>query len=168
MSAVLDPRQCWRTPDLLWKTMNDIWRFNVDAASDSESYLCTNWFGPDHECEPNRDGLSARWDICGFQTRAYCNPGFSSIAVWLEKAYREVSENIELAVVMSHVQTSAAWWREWAMKANEIYLLSPRVQFVPREGVEGNGNNRDNCLIVYRRSPAVYCSPRIVTWRWKP
>lgn len=158
-----DPRQCWRTPPELWAKMSRRWDFYIDVAADSKSALCPEWFGPDHPAVYHRDGLTARWPY-----RAYCNPGFSGIAPWLEKAHGEVTYGYcDMAVVMTHVQTSARWFSDWAMRADEIIFLTPRVQFVPAPGIPSSTNSRDNMLVIYRRRPRNPPHPNFSVWNWR-
>lgn len=159
----LDPRQCWRTPPELWGRMNRIWQFYMDAAASTQSALCGLWCGPDHPHTNRRDGLSADW-----ASRTYCNPGFSNITPWLEKAHNEVRRRgIDLAVVMTHVQTSSRWFCDWAMRSDEIIFLTPRVQFVPVPGIPASTNSRDNMLVVYRRSVCEPPRPQFRVWNWR-
>lgn len=163
MSA-LEPRQCWRTPPDLWGQLNCIWPFTVDAAADKESALLPCYYGHDNSYDPYKDGLLASWR----EEYVYCNPGFGDMAPWLAKAITETRGECYLAVVMALVDPSTVWWSDLAMQADEIVFLTPRVKFIPHQGVKMSSNSKPNCLLVYRRRPPYeHAMPAFRVWKWK-
>lgn len=144
-------RQCWRTPPELWA-------------------------GPDHEKDFLRDGLTVEWRDWAYaltpeQTAChslYCNPGFSNLGPWCRHVRQETNAGFPCGVVMAMVAPSTEWWRDWAMVADEIVLLTPRVNFLPPPGVKPSTNNHDNALLIYRHGPPRlgHASPRVTTWQW--
>ena len=81
---------------------------------------------------------------------------------------RESGSPFNLAVMMVLVAPSTDWWNTWALKADEIIYLTPRVNFVAPPGIKQTSNNRDNALLVYRRVPdGMTGGARHMTWRWK-
>ena len=161
-------RQCWRTPLDLWGLLQDIYRFDIDAAADSKSALLPIWFGPNHPTPEMRDGLAVRWADHG--SRVYCNPGFGNPGPWAIKGINAVRQDhgrIDLYVQMSLIAAQAKWWGNYTMAADEIIMLSPRPQFVAPPGIKQSGNARENCLLVYRQGPTIPNStPRVRLWRW--
>lgn len=162
---VISPeRQCWRTPPELWDRILSIYNPTVDLAANGENHLCSEWFGPDHPDPERRDGLTGYVSPYG---TLYCNPGFSFMGVWCKRVRELTRSGVPCGVVMSPVSTSTKWWREWAMTADEVILLTPRVQFLPPEGVKGSSNSHDNCLLIYRSGPTDASAPRFSVWAWK-
>ena len=171
-------RQCWRTPPELWARIVTHWNPQIDLAANSENHLCDIWCGPDHVLEDRRDGLSFQlakhwrydcpWVYLDHAPRAlYCNPGFSGLGPWCEHVRRQTWAGFPLGIVMAMVAPSTEWWREWALKADEIIMLTPRVNFIPPPGVKPSTNNHDNCLLLYRHGPQLqHATPRFSTWQW--
>lgn len=162
-------RQTWRTPPDLWAKIAAIWHPQIDLAADSTNHLCEMWCGPDKANDYMRDGLTfPAHDYREICHTLYCNPGFSNIGPWCEHVRRETWAGFPLGIMMVLVSPSTAWWNEWAMKADEIIMLTPRVQFVPPPGVKPSSNSKDNCLLLYRHGPKlINPSPRFSTWAWK-
>ncbi|HPU86312.1 MAG TPA: DNA N-6-adenine-methyltransferase [Candidatus Latescibacteria bacterium] len=170
-----DIRQEWRTPKNLWDLMDACYRFNFDLAANSGNALCEAWVGPDNKAEWLRDIFSplAGRVFAGEEPRtirAYCNPGFSGFAQWLPRCRDLIRQfdAFDFIVVMALVDPSTGWWAQWAMDADEIVFLRPRVQFVAPPGVRASSNTKPNCLLIYRPRPVnYYADPRFVNWDWK-
>lgn len=166
-------RQCWRTPQDLWGKICSIWHPGVDMAASSSNHLCPVWFGPDHHRPDLRDGLSVPMaalfkSINLMSGVAYCNPGFSGLGSWCEFARQQTNAGYPMIIVMAMVAPSTEWWTQYALTADEIIYLTPRVNFVPPEGIEPSRNNHDNCLLIYRHGPVLqHAAPRCATWNWK-
>ena len=167
----IDPRQEWETPPDLWAAINDEFHPTIDVCATAANAKCFWYIGPQGE----EEGRAELWGIDGLQTEwlqgdnqaAWCNPGFSNIRPWLQRAYEQTQAYKGVAVVAGLVSPSTFWWRDWGCKANEIRLLSPRVQWIPAPGIEAEGgNSRENCLFVFRPGPRPPM-PMIWTWEWR-
>lgn len=160
-------RQCWQTPPELWAQIKKFWNPQIDLAADSTNHLCDCWCGPDHEAPSMRDGLTVNLSNLRYDA-LYCNPGFTGMGDWCKRVRRETWGGFPLGIVMAMVSPSTAWWNEWAMLADQIILLSPRVQFVPPAGIKPSSNSHDNCLLIYRYGPPTTATtPHFTSWRWK-
>lgn len=161
-------RQCWRTPPELWAGIMRYWNPQIDIAANSDNHLCSLWCGPDHEDEDKRDGLAVPFSSYSSAKSLYCNPGFSNLGPWCRHVRQETNAGFPCGVVMAMVAPSTEWWRDWAMVADEIVLLTPRVNFLPPPGVKPSTNNHDNALLIYRHGPPRlgHASPRVTTWQW--
>ena len=97
--------QEWRTPS------------EVMAALEAEFHFTLDPCGPDI-----LDGLTMPW----VDERVYCNPPYrrGQIEQWLAKA-REAA----LAVYLLPSRTGAAWWHDYAMRADEIRFIRGRLKF---------------------------------------
>jgi hypothetical protein len=91
------------------------------------------------------NGLYASWANYG---AVWCNPGFSACAQWLDKAASE-AERGTTSVVLTHACHGARWFRTRLAKANAVWLINPRINFLPPEDVEPSSNNRDSYLWVF-------------------
>ncbi len=70
----------WRTPDWLFRSLNNRFRFTVDSAATSKNNKLQYFFN---------DGLSNSWK----HHMVFCNPPFSDKSKWIEKAHYEVLNN---------------------------------------------------------------------------
>lgn len=150
-------RQEWRTPDDFFCVLNNEFGFELDAAATRENAKCPHFLSPD------TDALAEAW-LDRF-TSVFCNPGFSNLMPWIEKAHIESARaSCGVVVVVALCSPSTRWWacaEEWA---TEIRLLRPRVQFEPPPGIKPSSNARENVAVVFRKKPA--CSPRARIWTW--
>jgi len=104
----------WRTPPELFRVLNGQWRFTLDVAADEESALCASW------C---LDGLSESWA----PHSVWCNPPYSNILPWVEKALTEVYAE---TTMLLPVFTEAAWFERLIDARATLMFLKPRVRFV--------------------------------------
>lgn len=167
MISERDIRQEWETPDDFFGVVNAEFRFQLDVAATRENRKCTGWIGR----KENALSPKCPW-IYPSERRVWLNPGFSGVGPWMKKAYEESQRYPDaVVVVMARISPSAKWWRNWAMKASEIRLLTgsvpkkSRVHFIPPPGVEASSNTQENCLIIFRPNPH-NLPPRIWTWDW--
>lgn len=89
------------------------------------------------------DGLSASWVNYG---AVWCNPGFSACAAWLAKAVKEREQGVT-SLVLTHATHTAGWYHQHKKLADR-WLITPRINFLPPEGVTPSSNNRDSLLWV--------------------
>ncbi len=158
----------WATPQNFAVVVKQRYDLNFDAAADRGNALTHAYISE------TQDALSisvwARSNKAG--SRVWLNPPHRKFLPWFEKAYEQViaeHRRVDIIVVMALPSFSSKWWRRYAEKADEIIDLSPRVQFVPPEGLDTNnsGNSRERCLIVFRREPRHPVAPARYTWHWK-
>jgi phage N-6-adenine-methyltransferase len=103
-----------------FQKLNERFCFTVDAASSIENRkLDRHWTIDDN-------GLAQPWS----GERVYCNPPYSDIAPWVDKAWSET--NAELIVLLLPAnRTEQTWWQ----KGIEPYRDRPRsflrVEFLP-------------------------------------
>ena len=98
------------------------------------------------------DGLRASWANYG---AVWCNPGFSECAKWLDKAAAEAERGVT-SLVLTHACHGARWFRKRKEQASAIWLINPRINFLPPEGVTPTSNNRDSYLWVFSGK---FCNP---------
>lgn len=113
--------QTWRTPAAVYEALDAEFRFTLDPC-----HAGAIW-----------DGTAISWA----GQRVYCNPPYKSIAPWLAKA-REA----DVAVYLLPSRTGAAWWHEYALKADEIRFVRGRLKF---GGAAGNAPEW-SVILVYR------------------
>lgn len=126
-------------------------RFGLDACAEPHNAKAPRFLAPvgtyDYHAQGLTafDGLSASWTNYG---AVWCNPGFSACAQWLDKAASE-AERGTTSVVLTHACHGARWFRTRLAKANAVYLINPRINFLPPEDVEPSSNPKDSLLWVF-------------------
>jgi phage N-6-adenine-methyltransferase len=137
-------RDNWATPDNFWEWVNGIYDFNFDACAEASNARCADYYSLEH----GQDSLSLPW-----HGRVWCNPPFSDAERWHWKAACEVTAGrCEFAAVLGHANVGMAWFQRVVKEYRpDVWLLSPRVQFKPPNGVKASSNDRDSALCVYRR-----------------
>lgn len=89
-----------RTPDAFWLPLNERHRFTLDAAATDANTKCERWCA---------DGLKESWG----GARVWCNPPYSDIRPWVEKAHQEMASGCELVVMLLPAnRTEQRWWQE--------------------------------------------------------
>jgi len=121
-------RQNWKTPEKLYKDLDDEFHFDFDPC-------------PTH---PNFDGLTCEWGVSTF-----LNPPYSQVKLWLQKALVEHDKN-KIVVALLPSRTGTSWFHEYVLPhATEIRFIRGRLQF------DDCGMNApfDSLIIIY--SPEV-------------
>jgi phage N-6-adenine-methyltransferase len=79
--------------------------WDLDVAACDEAHLAAAYFTKAH------DGLSQPWRA----PRVWCNPPYSQISAWVEKAWLEYNaERFDvLAMLLPAVKTEQSWWHEF-------------------------------------------------------
>ena len=112
------------TPPELFAALDRRFRFTIDVAALPHNRKCTRYFAPpaprpwgcmwEVECLPVAvDGLRQPWH----GERVWCNPPYSNIRPWVEKATQEWGlgrgVGAELIVMLLPAnRTEQAWWQE--------------------------------------------------------
>ncbi|MGI6260003.1 MAG: DNA N-6-adenine-methyltransferase [Anaerolineaceae bacterium] len=105
------------TPQWLFDKLNEHYRFDVDVCALPENAKCERYYTPDV------DGLKQDWT-----GNCWMNPPYGrEIGKWLRKAY-ESSLSGATVVCLVPARTDTAWWHEYAMKG-EIIFLRGRLKF---------------------------------------
>lgn len=101
------------TPPELLEALEREFRFTLDPCPlDDSAVAGSSLWG--------RDGLMLGWG----GHRVFCNPPYSDIGLWLEKA-REAT----LAVYLLPVKSDLGWWHRHVMAASEVRFILGRLRF---------------------------------------
>ena len=77
------------------------------------------------------DGLIDDWS----GRLAFMNPPFSSLLVWMKRAFQQWQiGNIETVVCLVPVRSDSAWFQQTLSPIADIYLLQGRVRFLDTQG----------------------------------
>ena len=162
--------QDWETPPDFWAVLNEEFGFQLDAAASVNNTKCKAyieegalWEGCAWVCET---------EIGVWRTRVYCNPPFTNMMPWVQKAYAEAQKHPYAVVGVVGPLSAAKWFVFCYEAAREIRILTPRIQFVAPPGLKQSSNSKDNVFIVFRyRSPledVVLNEDAIISvWNWR-
>ena len=88
-----------RTPDYYWQPLHAVCKFTLDAAATEANTKLPRF------C---RDGLAEAWS----RERVWCNPPYSSIRPWVEKAHAEWKRASLIAMLLPANRTEQSWWQD--------------------------------------------------------
>lgn len=140
-------RDEWQTPPELFAKWNSKFKFTVDAASSgSNKQLPTHW-------TKRSNGLAQSWG----KHRVWCNPPYSDITPWVEKAS---SFEADLAVLLVPAWTDRKWFQAiikigkesgpWSEGRVSIDFLPGRIKFL-KNGKPSDSAPFPSCLIIFGR-----------------
>lgn len=113
----------WATPAETFDALNAEFRFADDACP----------LGGD------ANGLLREW-----ASPCFCNPPYSEIGPWMEKAHLEAMAG-KVVVMLVPSRTDTRWWHDYAMKASEIRFIRGRLKF----GSAKTGAPFPSCVVVF-------------------
>ena len=134
----------------------------LDVCATRENSKCSDWY----TVESN--GLDDSW-----WQPWWCNPPYSGIAAWVEKAKTATAPGLMLVPLAAETE----WWREAWSTATECAFLSPRVQFLKdgrpimtldkRTGKMKKGSVAFGSAVFVFGPRLVDGPPRVGVLRWK-
>jgi site-specific DNA-methyltransferase (adenine-specific) len=109
----------WVTPDLLYNKLNEEFKFDLDPCSTDENAKCIEHFTKED------NGLSKDWR----GRRVFCNPPYSEINKWVEKAYYETCKDNTLVVMLIPSRTDTKYFHNFIYNRTEIRFIKGRLKF---------------------------------------
>ena len=109
----------WETPQELFDQLNSEFRFTLDACSTDENAKCEKHYTMENS------GLLADW---GGET-VFCNPPYSQIKKWVEKAYYEGCKDNTVVVLLIPARTDTRWFHNYIQYRSEIRFVKGRLRF---------------------------------------
>jgi len=109
----------WATPQAVFDALNEEFSFDLDPCATDENHKCENYY------TLAQNGLSKDWG--GHQV--FCNPPYSHIAEWVEKAYREGSKDNTTVVLLIPARTDTRYFHNFILHRSEIRFLKGRLKF---------------------------------------
>lgn len=111
----------WGTPPEVFRLLNEVYDFQLDAASTDENYLCPHHFTSD--C----DGLAQDW---ARHRRVWLNPPYGrTISQWMRKAYEESRKGC-LVVCLVPARVDTKWWHDWVLNKAKVTFFKGRLRFI--------------------------------------
>ena len=109
----------WETPEGLFSALDSEFHFDLDPCATSGNHKCDNYYTKEE------DGLTKSWG----GRRVFCNPPYSKIAVWVEKAYRETRTDNTLVVLLIPSRTDTRYFHDFIYHRSEIRFWKGRLRF---------------------------------------
>lgn len=109
----------WETPDYLYKKLDNEFHFDLDPCATEHNHKTEEYFTIDN------DGLSKNWG----GHRVWCNPPYSEIIKWAQKAFEESLKPNTLVVLLAPSRTDTKWFHDYVYHHSEIRFVKGRVKF---------------------------------------
>ncbi|AUR89915.1 DNA N-6-adenine-methyltransferase [Vibrio phage 1.134.O._10N.222.52.B8] len=134
-------RDLWMTPGFIFDYYNRRFNFTCDVACSDENRLVR-----DHWLTEDDNALFYGTD---WHTRNWCNPPYSNIRPWVEKAINEMSSG-RLTVMLIPADTSVKWFKLAFDNCSECHFISGRLSFVNGATKKPvSGNNKGSVVFVF-------------------
>ncbi|MCC8366562.1 phage N-6-adenine-methyltransferase [Xenorhabdus sp. PB61.4] len=136
-------KDLWQTPLPLFKALNLEFKFTLDVAASAQNTLCT------HYLTERDNALESDWLSHG---AIWCNPPYSNIKPWVEKAAIECQKQLQPVVMLVPSDTSVGWFKLALDTVDEVRLITGgRLSFINAETQKTvNGNNKGSLLLIWR------------------
>ena len=122
--------------------------FSIDAAASYENAKMPRFY-TEQDC-----GLTASWA----GERVYCNPPYSNIRPWIEKAWAETAAELIVMLLPSN-RTEQGWWQDLVEPRRDrddsplsVEFMRGRIRFLKRGQQEVKPNERPpfgSCLLIW-------------------
>ncbi|MDC9591746.1 phage N-6-adenine-methyltransferase [Xenorhabdus sp. XENO-10] len=136
-------KDLWQTPLSLFLALDLEFGFYLDAAADAQNTLCA------HYLTERDNALECDWESYG---GIWCNPPYSNITPWVEKAAIECRKQLQPIVMLVPADTSVGWFDLAYETVDEVRLITGgRIQFVPAIVRGKNSSNpKGSMLLIWR------------------
>jgi phage N-6-adenine-methyltransferase len=137
------------TDPALFAAWDERFLFTVDVAAAAHNAKCERFYTLED------DGLAQSWD----RERVWCNPPYSNIRPWVQKAYDEISAELIVQLLPAN-RTEQSWWQEIVEPIRDrsrrltVHFLPGRPRFVQKPGLTAAKGARPPfgcCLLIWRR-----------------
>lgn len=139
---------CFNTPEHVFKQLNDIFSFELDAACDSTNIKCEKGF----KYDLGEDGLSGSWG----NHRVFCNPPFSVKDKWIAKAVHETQQGdcpVCVMILPLNCVSAGAFYDNVIAGGFQYEILKGRIQFIDNQTKEiANGNNTGTVIVYFKKA----------------
>lgn len=94
----------WSTPQDLFDSLNEVYKFTLDPCADNTNYKCSKYY------TKAENGLMQEWT----NEIVFCNPPYGrDIKNWVEKSFYENIHNNALVVMLIPARTDTQWFHEY-------------------------------------------------------
>lgn len=130
----------WRTPECLYRALDQEFAFTIDVAADHDNAHCDRFF--DREA----DALAQSWA----GERVFCNPPYGrELDQWIRKGMLEAQDNGALVVMVLPARTGNRWFHRYVLPHAEIRFIPGRLNF--QRGSPGRSRAPfDSMVVIFR------------------
>lgn len=114
----------WETPQAFYNELNKEFNFTLDPCATDNNHKCERYF----TIEEN--GLNQNWG----GERVWCNPPYSEIAKWCEKAFYETKQENTIVVMLIPSRTDTRYFHDYIYNRTEIRFVKGRLKFGDQTG----------------------------------
>lgn len=138
----------WETPQAIYDALNKEFDFCADmAASEKNAKHRIFWAETDSPNSLEMDWADQVIAATG-GTWAWCNPPYSSIGPWVDKAVEAQSNGLG-TVMLVMCDPSVGWFANAAKHATEIrFVTEGRLSFIKNGAAQG-GNNKGSVFFIF-------------------
>ena len=108
----------WFTPQQFFDTVNKEFNFTLDVAATTSNTKCKKFF------TIVDNGLEQDWS----NEVVWCNPPYSDIKLWVEKAYNESLKGTKI-VLLIPVRTDTRYFHSFIYGKAELRFIKGRLKF---------------------------------------
>jgi phage N-6-adenine-methyltransferase len=127
----------WQTPLPLYQLIDAEFGFELDAAAQAANAKCGRFLA---------DGLSQPW----VGRAVWCNPPYSALPVWVERAWQQCREQQNTVVMLIPAYTDPKYWSDVIIAhADEVRFLKGRVSFL-ENGLKKMSARFPSVVVVFR------------------
>lgn len=109
----------YETPIEIFSELDDEFHFNLDPCATDENHKCKRYFT---EAD---NGLLKDWG--GY--RVFCNPPYSNLKSWVQKAYYEGMKDHTVVVLLIPARTDTRYFHDYIYNRSEIRFIKGRLKF---------------------------------------
>lgn len=126
----------YSTPQDLFDSLNKEFCFDLDPCGTENNHKCKDFY----TIEDN--GLEKDWS----GKRVFCNPPYSNISKWVEKAYYEAQKDNTVVVLLIPSRTDTKSFHNFIYHKSEIRFIKGRLKF------NGNKNSAPfpSMVVIFR------------------
>lgn len=126
----------WYTPIDFFDELNQEFQFTLDPCSTDQNHKCPKYY------TMADNGLNHSWA----GERVFCNPPYSEIYDWVEKAFYETKNPNTLVVLLIPSRTDTKYFHNFIMNRAEIRFIRGRLKF----GGAKNSAPFPSMLVIFR------------------
>ena len=126
----------WATPQWLFDELNNEFNFDLDPCASDENHKTPIYY------TKYNSGLSQKWGGC----RVFCNPPYSQISKWVEKAFEEGHKPNTLVVLLIPSRTDTKYFHDYILHRAEIRYIKGRLKF----GDQKNSAPFPSMIVIFR------------------
>ena len=133
----------WGTPPELFRALDEVYDFQLDAAASAANHLCPTYFSK------KDNALKMEWSA---YRRVWLNPPYGrGIENWMRKAYEESRLGC-LVVCLVPARVDTRWWHDWVAGKARVTFLKGRLRFIrysDNSGARADAAPFPSALVIY-------------------